>query len=65
MGISPLPPGKPVEPSVMQDMALEWWFRPVRMQDLVGEQRAVVCILLNRSPFSAMLSRLGVFIGLP
>ena len=37
----PLLPGYPVAPSVMHDIAFEWWFRPVMMQDRVGEQRAV------------------------
>jgi hypothetical protein len=31
----------------------------------VGEQRAVVCMLLYRSPSAASASKLGVLIGLP
>jgi BASS family bile acid:Na+ symporter len=30
----------------MQLMAFEWWLRPVRMHERVGEQSAVVCMLL-------------------
>ena len=61
----PLPPGYPVAPSVMQDMAFEWWLRPVRMQERLGEQSAVVFMLVKRSPFAARRSRLGVRIGEP
>ena len=39
-------PGNPIEPSVMQAMALEWWLRPVSMHEREGEQSAVVCMLL-------------------
>ena len=49
----------------MQAMALEWWLRPVMMQERVGEHSAVVCMLLKRRPFSARASILGVWIGLP
>ena len=49
----------------MQDIALEWWLRPVRMHERVGEHSAVVCMLLKRRPFAASASRLGVLIGLP
>src|SRR4051812_41546734 len=35
------------------------------MQDRLGEQSAVVCMLLKRRPFAASLSRLGVRIGDP
>jgi len=41
-GIWPLLPGKPVAPSVMQAMPLEWWLRPVRKQAREGEHSAVV-----------------------
>ena len=30
----------------MQAMPLEWWLRPVSMQDRDGEQSAVVCMLV-------------------
>src|SRR4029079_6792226 len=49
----------------MQAIAFEWWLRPVSMHDRLGEQRAVVCMLLKRRPFAASLSRLGVRIGDP
>jgi hypothetical protein len=44
---------------------LAWWLRPVRMHERVGEQSAVVCMLVERSPSAARASRLGVRIGLP
>src|SRR5689334_16407660 len=47
----------------MQAIAFEWWFRPVSMQDRLGEQSAVVCMLLKRRPPAARRSRLGVRIG--
>ena len=49
----------------MHDIAFEWWLRPVRMHERVGEQSAVVCMFMNRSPPLASASRLGVAIGLP
>src|SRR4029079_18907410 len=49
----------------MQCIAFDGWLRPVSMQDRLGEQRAVVCMLLKRRPFAASLSRLGVRIGEP
>ena len=30
----------------MQAIAFEWWLRPVRMHERVGEQSAVVCMLV-------------------
>jgi hypothetical protein len=30
----------------MEAMPLEWWLRPVMMQERDGEQSAVVCMLL-------------------
>jgi hypothetical protein len=30
---------------MMHATPLEWWLRPVRMQERVGEQSAVVCML--------------------
>jgi hypothetical protein len=30
---------------MMQATPLEWWLRPVRMHERVGEQSAVVCML--------------------
>ena len=47
----------------MQAMALEWWLRPVIMQERDGEHSAVVCMLVNSRPPLASLSRLGVAIG--
>ena len=44
-------------------MPTEWWLRPVRRQARVGEQRAVVWKLLNRSPPAASASRVGVLIS--
>ena len=35
------------------------------MHEREGEQSAVVCMLLYRSPSEAILSRFGVAIGLP
>ena len=32
--------------SVMHAMPLEWWLRPVMMHERVGEQSAVVCMLV-------------------
>ena len=49
----------------MQDIAFEWWLRPVSMQERLGEQSAVVFMLVKRSPFAARRSRLGVRIGEP
>jgi hypothetical protein len=49
----------------MQAMPLLWWLRPVTMQARLGEQSAVVCMLLKRSPFAANASNAGVSIGLP
>ena len=45
-GIAPLPPGNPVDPSVIHDIAFEWWLRPVKIHERVGEQSAVVCMLV-------------------
>ena len=42
-GIVPLAFGKPIAASVMQAMLLRVWLRPVRRQERVGEQSAVVC----------------------
>ena len=36
-------PGADVAVSVMLPMPTEWWLRPVRKTERVGEQRAVVC----------------------
>jgi hypothetical protein len=30
----------------MQAIAFEWWLRPVMMHERVGEQSAVVCMLV-------------------
>ena len=49
----------------MHDIALEWWLRPVSMQERDGEHSAVVCMLVYRRPFFASASRLGVSIGEP
>ena len=34
-------------------MPFEWWLRPVKTQDRVGEHNAVVCMLLYNNPFFA------------
>src|SRR6185436_3231672 len=49
----------------MQAIAFEWWLRPVSMHDRLGEQSAVVCMLLKRRPPAASLSRFGVRMGEP
>ena len=49
----------------MQARLLLWWLRPVSMQARDGEQRAVVCMLLNNNPSAAIASMWGVRIGLP
>ena len=49
----------------MQARPLEWWLRPLSMQERDGEHSAVVCMLLKRRPSAARASRLGVAIGLP
>ena len=49
----------------MQAMPLLWWLRPVTMQERLGEQSAVVCMLLKRRPSAASASKFGVSIGLP
>ena len=41
-GIVPLALGNPDAPSVMHAIELRVWFRPVRRQERVGEQSAVV-----------------------
>ncbi len=49
----------------MQAMPLLWWLRPVMMHERLGEQSAVVCMLLKRRPSAASASKFGVAIGLP
>jgi hypothetical protein len=49
----------------MQAMPLLWWLRPVTMQARLGEQSAVVCMLLKRNPSAASASKVGVSMGLP
>lgn len=49
----------------MQARLLLWWLRPVSMQALDGEHRAVVCMLVNSKPSAANASMFGVRIGLP
>ncbi len=49
----------------MQAMLLLWWFRPVMMQERLGEHSAVVCMLEKRRPSAASASKVGVAIGLP
>jgi hypothetical protein len=49
----------------MEAVALEWWLRPVMMQERDGEQSAVVCMFVYSKPSAARLSMFGVAIGLP
>ena len=49
----------------MAAMPLRWWLRPVMMHERLGEQSAVVCMLLYRRPLLAIRSKFGVAIGLP
>ena len=42
-GMVPLAFGNPLAASVMQAMLLRVWFLPVKRQERVGEQSAVVC----------------------
>ena len=42
-GMWPLPFGKPVVASAMQAIPFVVWLRPVRSDERVGEQSAVVC----------------------
>ncbi len=58
-------PGKPVASSATRPMPLLWWFRPVRRQDRVGEQSAVVWKLVYWTPAPANLSRTGVSMSEP
>jgi hypothetical protein len=64
-GIVPLAFGNPIAASVMQAMLLLVWLRPVRRHERVGEQSAVVCHCVNRTPFAAIRSMFGVSIGPP
>ena len=64
-GMVPLALGKPTAASVMQAMELRVWLRPVSRQDRVGEHNAVVCHCVNRTPWAAMRSMLGVSMGPP
>ena len=49
----------------MAAMPLAWWLRPVTMQERLGEQSAVVLMLVKRRPPAARESKVGVAIGLP
>ena len=64
-GIVPLAFGKPMAASVMQAMLFLVWFRPVRRQERVGEQSAVVCHWVKRTPSAAIRSMFGVSTGPP
>jgi hypothetical protein len=64
-GIVPLAFGKPTAASVMQAIEFRVWLRPVSRQERVGEQSAVVCHCVNRTPSAAMRSMFGVSIGPP
>ena len=60
-----MPPGKPVEPSVMQAIPFWWWLRPVRKHERVGEQSAVVCHCVYVRPLSASRFMVGISIRPP
>ncbi len=64
-GICELYPGKPVEDSEIVANPLEWWLRPVRNVERVGEQRAVVCHCAYVRPFRARRSMVGMLIRPP
>jgi hypothetical protein len=51
-------PGKPAEDSEIDASPLEWWLRPVRNVDRVGEHRAVVCEYVR--PLSASRWSVGI-----
>jgi hypothetical protein len=58
-------PGKPDANSAMVAMPLVVALRPVSSEALVGEQRAVVWKLANRTPRSAMRAMFGHCTGPP
>ena len=64
-GMVPLAFGKPIAASVMHAMLLRVWLRPVSRHDLVGEQSAVVCHCVYRTPSPATRSMFGVSMGPP
>src|SRR5262245_23968826 len=65
LGMIEVYPGYPVANSVMLPIPVEWWLRPVRSAERVGEHRAVVWKLLYLSPRRTTRSRLGVGMGPP
>jgi hypothetical protein len=46
-------------------MPLVWWLRPVRRQERVGEQSAVVWKFARRTPSAATASMFGVSMNEP
>ncbi len=64
-GICPFELGKPVVASAMQAIPFVVWLRPVRRDERVGEQSAVVCQLVYVSPPAASLLKFGVSIKPP
>ena len=57
--------GKPDAASVMQAIPFVVWLRPVRRQERVGEQSAVVWKFVYVRPASAIRLMLGVSISPP
>jgi hypothetical protein len=64
-GMTPLALGNPLAHSVMHAIPLRVWFRPFNRAERVGEQSAVVCHWVYRTPVLAILSMFGVSIGPP
>src|SRR5215510_5529956 len=64
-GNRPLQPGKPCAPSVMHELPLRWWLRPVMKVERVGEHSAVVCHCEYISPRSASFCSVGMLIPPP
>src|SRR5262245_51691783 len=64
-GIWPLAFGKPVVASAMQAIPFVVWLRPVRSDERVGEQRAVVCQLVYVNPLEARRLMFGVSMSPP
>jgi hypothetical protein len=51
---------EPVEDSEIEAKPLEWWLRPVRNVERVGEHSAVVCHCEYVSPLSARRCMVGI-----
>jgi hypothetical protein len=64
-GMCPFPFGKPVVASAMHAMPFVVWLRPVRSDERVGEQSAVVCQFVYVRPSAASLLMFGVSIRPP